>query len=135
MWNDTSFTATTGDGFASNTVRKFSTLSSGSTRHSLATDQLNCQLQTPTLNCRLSTADSIKAHLAVFAEHTTQRIRNLADGGVRVDRGDNRRDEVVGARGGTSHRIERRLPSSVNASLPHVLHTSYLLRLEIRIDL
>ena len=52
----------------------------------------------------------IQARFAILAEHAAQRVGDLADGGAGLDRRDDRRHEVVAARGGRPDGVERRPP-------------------------
>src|SRR3982751_6105614 len=64
----------------------------------------------PVVRCSTPRSGASDIDLGVLPEHRSQRVRNLADGGVRLDRLDDHRHEVIRASRRRTNRVERRPP-------------------------
>ena len=73
--------------------------------------------------------------LPVLPEHGAHRVGNLADGGVRLDGGDDGRHEVIGPARRGRHGVEGGPPRRLVARRSHLAHALDLARLHLRIDL
>src|SRR4051794_1121172 len=88
----------------------------------------------PVVRCSTARSGASDIDVGVLPEHRAHRVRDLADRGMRLDRLNDRRDEVVGAACGGAHRVERRSPGALVALRPHAAEARDLAGFDLRVD-